>query len=659
MLLPPAVLAALLVFNEILNAGDAITAFSLMLYSLTFNMRERVARAFAFLLACVVLGHFGDVLVGTAYSQSELELWLRLQWLAIGLMPAAYLHLTDALLAATGRPSRGRRDLAIRVGYVVGGALAVAAMFSNVVVEGVVQQGAAAYLRPGPLFYLYTVFMTVSLVISGRNLHRAYQRCLTRTSRRRMLYLMLGAIGPVLSIFPFLTLAGGLMLSLPSLFWLTQILTNIYVAASLVLMAYSVAYFGVSHPDRVVKSRLFQWILRGPVVASSVLAVTVLVNRLAEIIGLEQSRLVPFAMVASLLLLQLLITLIRPPIERWLFYGEDRADVERLQLLEERLLTSGDLRQFLESILNAVCDIHGTPSAFFAVVGPEGIDLEVAVGPGDPLKQSENIPPLVMSDGQFDVPSLGKVFNWGSYWLIPLQTPETSEMIGLLGFQARNANPDFSAEEAASLYRLLDKAAVALTDRRLQREVFGVVDRLVPQIEAIQRMRAASQFTGAESFESSAEVMHTESDLVNLVREALGHYWGGPRLLQSPLLGLRVVRQSLHDHDGNPVNALRAILRRAIDRTRPEGDRRFTAEWMLYNILEMKFLEGRKVRDVALRLAMSEADLYRKQRVAIEAVAKAIAVMERQAGSREAGQAGPKRGEVPSRSADRSSRSRE
>ncbi len=37
--------------------------------------------------------------------------------------------------------------------------------------------------------------------------------------------------------------------------------------------------------------------------------------------------------------------------------------------------------------------------------------------------------------------------------------------------------------------------------------------------------------------------------------------------------------------------------------------------WILYNILEMKFLEGKKVREVAMRLAMSEADLYRKQRV--------------------------------------------
>jgi hypothetical protein len=91
------------------------------------------------------------------------------------------------------------------------------------------------------------------------------------------------------------------------------------------------------------------------------------------------------------------------------------------------------------------------------------------------------------------------------------------------------------------------------------------------------------------------------------------------------------VRQAAGDHDGNPVKALRGILREAIEQVRPEGERRFTAEWMLYNILELKFLQGRKVRDVALKLAMSEADLYRKQRVAIEAVAEAIAEREREA----------------------------
>jgi hypothetical protein len=44
----------------------------------------------------------------------------------------------------------------------------------------------------------------------------------------------------------------------------------------------------------------------------------------------------------------------------------------------------------------------------------------------------------------------------------------------------------------------------------------------------------------------------------------------------------------------------------------------------------MKFMEGKSVREVAKRLALSEADLYRKQRVAIEEVARAILEMEKQ-----------------------------
>jgi len=96
-------------------------------------------------------------------------------------------------------------------------------------------------------------------------------------------------------------------------------------------------------------------------------------------------------------------------------------------------------------------------------------------------------------------------------------------------------------------------------------------------------------------------------------------------------MDLDVVRQERTEHDGNATNALRAILRRGVENIRPEGKRGFTGEWVLYNILEMKFIEGHKVREVAARLAMSEADLYRKQRVAVEAVAKMVLQMEAEA----------------------------
>jgi hypothetical protein len=115
------------------------------------------------------------------------------------------------------------------------------------------------------------------------------------------------------------------------------------------------------------------------------------------------------------------------------------------------------------------------------------------------------------------------------------------------------------------------------------------------------------------------------------VRDALGHYWGGPKLTTSPLLSLHVVERATREYDGNAMKGLRTVLKQAIERLRPEGQRRMTApDWLLYNILELKFVEGRRVREVARRLAVSESDLYRKQRVAIEAVAQMLAEMERE-----------------------------
>jgi uncharacterized membrane protein YqjE len=46
--------------NELLAAGIAITAFSLLLYALSFNLRDRVARSFAAILVCVVIVYVAE-----------------------------------------------------------------------------------------------------------------------------------------------------------------------------------------------------------------------------------------------------------------------------------------------------------------------------------------------------------------------------------------------------------------------------------------------------------------------------------------------------------------------------------------------------------------------------------------------------------------------
>jgi hypothetical protein len=95
---------------------------------------------------------------------------------------------------------------------------------------------------------------------------------------------------------------------------------------------------------------------------------------------------------------------------------------------------------------------------------------------------------------------------------------------------------------------------------------------------------------------------------------------------------LQIVQKAMDQNDNNPTRALRAILNNAIELQKPEGERSMTTtEWILYNILELKFVQGQRVRDVARRLAMSESDLYRKQRIALENVARTIDNMEKAA----------------------------
>jgi hypothetical protein len=195
-------------------------------------------------------------------------------------------------------------------------------------------------------------------------------------------------------------------------------------------------------------------------------------------------------------------------------------------------------------------------------------------------------------------------------------------VLGLSGIAVKLLDDD----SLAWLNVLGRRAALALRDRQIQQQVLQTLAELTPQVGLIQSIRAAGRYNEPRIFQEDLAV--TESDLGQWVKDALTHYWGGPKLTESPLIQLQVVQDAALGLEGNTANALRAVLREAIDRTRPEGERRYTAEWILYNILEMKFMEGRKVREIALRLAMSEADLYRKQRVAIEAVAKLVQEME-------------------------------
>lgn len=629
--------------SQILTAGIAVTAFSLLLYALAFNLRDRVARTFAIIMFFIMIVFTSEAIASNETSPVLIDFFLRLQWVGIAFLPAAYLHFSDGLLATTGKPSRWRRRLAVRLTYLGSLVFLMGLPFDALIGPTVADQPPAPYLQPTVFTDLFLIFYLAIMVLSWVNFVRAFRRTTTPTSRRRMFYLAIGALAPALGGLPFLPYGPDFAARHSLTFWSVSLLSNVVVGILMVVMAYAVAFFGVSWPDRVVKSRLFKWIMRGPFTASLTLGAVTLTRRAGEVFGSSYTALVPIVMVATILLSEYLIILFSPLGERWLFYGKDKQELDLLRSLEDQLLTRNDLQQFLELILAATRDRLQAAGAYVAAINENGMELvvltgrtrfEALAGPGWDANHNPQMPSEVSEDLLSRLPESEAAldaFRWGDDYLFPLMngTPANPELLGLLGVSAP-ARELLEEEQIQSMNVLVERAALALKDRRVQQKVFQSLENLTPQMDLIQRLRAAGRFDQSGVL-AAEENLPQGSDLANWVKDALTHYWGGPKFTDNPLMRLKIVQEAAVENEGNYANALRAILKRAIEQVRPEGERRFTGEWILYNILEMKFLEGRKVREVAIRLAMSEADLYRKQRIAVEAVAKAINDMEIQA----------------------------
>lgn len=647
-------LTVLVTASQILTAGVAITTLGLLIYTFTFNLTDKVARSFAALMLVLTVMFVAEVLAGlTAAWPGLVEVWLRLQWVGLVFVPAIYMDFSDGLLATTGQPSRGRRLWGKRIAFVTAGAFLLTVVLSDAVVRGLVLGDTYQSFEPGPLLWLFILYYLIGVGFGLYTIYRAYRRCLTRVTRTRMAYLVVAAAIPPVGVFPFLLVGpepAGLIREL--LFFSTALGGNFITGTALVVMSYSVAFFGAPQPDRVIKSRLFAWLLRGPVTTSTVLTAMVLSGRVAAALQIEPGLVVASAAVVTLLGMQYGISTFRRPLESLLFSGGvDRDDLRRTQQLTERLLTADDVREFLETVVAAVCDVLRTPSGFIASVGPARVRFEVRIGPDrPPHEQADTLGALELPER----PSAGPpgVFAWEGFWVMPLYGSRPANgapdgelpVVGLLGWKQTADHSELEPEVQQALALLAARAERALEDRRLQRQVLSALDDLLPQVARLQQLRAAARYSARETLTKEDSAPHDSAlvddpNLSRWVKDALSHYWGGPSLNDSPLLGLQVVVQAQQEAPGeNPSNALRTVLRRAIEQVRPTDEtRKFTGEWLLYNILELKFLQNRRVRDVALRLSMSEADLYRKQRVAIDQVARIIAEMERDVQTRTTG----------------------
>jgi hypothetical protein len=332
-----------------------------------------------------------------------------------------------------------------------------------------------------------------------------------------------------------------------------------------------------------------------------------------------------------------LINLFRPLLDSLIFY-HDREEIAWISELDRRLLTTTDLQQALENVLTNLCEVLRVRAGFiYNLTARQGPRLETQIGAPEAVEKA-----LV----DLDVTQLIEQKNGNghhhfiaqhNFWFIILRNKARDHSLGLLAIEARAPEYDLSPDEEKAANLLIEQAELALEDRRLQQEVFVALKSIIPEIERIQRLGSTVRYAGSPNLALLGENPIQHQDFAHMVRDALTHYWGGPKLTQSPLLDLQVVQAALADHDSNPAHALRAVLAQAIEKQRPLGERRMTAaEWLIYNILDLKFVQGMRVRDIAQRLAMSEADLYRKQRLAIEEVARTLSEMEAQGRSKPA-----------------------
>jgi hypothetical protein len=622
--------------NQLLASANVIIGFSLFVYILTHNWKSPVAQAFCALVACVTLVYVVEI---TMHGVSTLEaayLWLRVQWAGIICVPAAYLHFSDAVLRSMRLLSRARRASVMAVYAASAGAVAVAAS-TELLFSGARLTMAGYTLVPGPLFGYSVAYYTLVCIAGWINITRARDASLTSTSRRRMAYLMVAILAPTVGVLPHLMQPLVIDSIGPIMISLVNLAGNLAIAVMTVVIAYTVAYQGVLLPDRVVKHQLIHFLIRGPAVAIVVVVIMLSIPHVPDILGLPRDTIMVVAVAGSVVTLQVVISLAKSGLDR-VIYKRDRQEITWLQSLDQRLLTSTDLQQLLENTLVALCELLRAPSGF--VVTVQDADLTIRVFSGsraaaEAFLKEMSLPRLVellVTSRRGETLETSDLVSADGYRLLPLRSRSDQAVLGILGFRSMDPDAEYSAADLAAAHGLSRRAEMALEDMRLQQQVFALVQTLDDELDQIQGWRSSPFSVSDEALESLETSPVHSAGFAQMVKDALTHLWGGPKLSQSGLRRMRAVQRAMPENDNVPVKAVRAVLQQAINRLKPEGPRSMTSsEWLIFNILDLRFVQGYKIRDVVRRLAVSESDYYRKQRVAIEQVAETLVQMERDA----------------------------
>lgn len=627
--------------NLLLSAAVLIVSFSLLAYITLQNRGSDIARALCVLLAGVVIVYGGDLLLDRAVREGTKTFLGRAQWLGIALVPAGYLHLANALFALgnRGELARSGRRL-VWLGYLgsLGFALLVL-LDTDLIVRGGLPSGPVAQFSAGPLFWAYVLFFFIGAATVLAAILDSRLSALTPTQRRRLSYLGATFAAPGIGVFPFLVVGAPGFVP-PSVILSLQAVASLIVMIMITVMTYSVAFQGVLLPDRLIKQDFIRWWLYGPFVGVTIVLFMQAMPVLERWLGLPRDTLFTFGVMMMTVLMPIFVSRVKPYLDA-LVYMQDHEEIDYLRNLPRSMFTRSDLRALLENSLVAICGALRVETGFVIAPGEDGFIVRAVTGDRREVKRfvheyplSEIVPQIErLPDHERDIlPATDAFLACGGFCLLPLRSPDGiflgSLAVAIPADQLRREG-GLSAHTRHLIAVLAHQMELALATVQMQQRILDALRGLGPEMQSLQQLSSRlEQATPASLADLDGDVT-LNPEFTQLVKDALTQFWGGPKLSDSPLLGLRTVRRYLDDQGGSPTRALQAVLRQAISNLRPDDQLDPSAqEWLLYNLLEGRFLQRKTVRDVANRLAMSESDFYRKQRVAVEEVARQIALME-------------------------------
>jgi hypothetical protein len=328
------------------------------------------------------------------------------------------------------------------------------------------------------------------------------------------------------------------------------------------------------------------------------------------------------------------IDYLRPWLEGILLW-QDKEQIHWLRRIDRRVFSHSDLRRLLENTLVTICGALYSEGGFVAAPEADGAMVKASAGPRHVIKHflmQHKLVALLEDARQLPlqprgtIPDLDSFMQVDDYCMLPLHAAD-GRFLGVVAVSFTLSG--LTLEARRLIGTLVHQMELALENVQLQDRIYASLRGIAPDMQTLQQLAAQPEASPATLEQLDADVSLLPN-FDQLVKAALDHYWGGPKLSESPLLGLKAVRRSL-DAGGSSTKALQAVLREAIENLRPDDQLDPTAqEWVLYNVLHLRFLQGLRIREIASKLAMSESDFYRKQRVAVEEVARQLALMEEQ-----------------------------